>query len=90
MSAARPLVADLRPLVDSARAALTDTVAWAGRLDPITANLVGHLPDLAATVYQGNSATHITDANGPIFRGLVLAGSATITPVLPSPPGAAP
>jgi phospholipid/cholesterol/gamma-HCH transport system substrate-binding protein len=96
VSAARPLVADLRPFVDSARAALTDTVAWTGRLDPITANLVGHLPDLAALVYQTNSATQVDDANGPILRGLVLMGSATLTPSPPSParaprrPGAAP
>ncbi|HEV7686422.1 MAG TPA: MlaD family protein [Acidimicrobiia bacterium] len=82
-SGARPLMADLRPFVDSARAALTDTVAWAGRLDPITANLVGHLPDVAALVYNTNSATSVTDANGPILRGLVLTGSATLTPVLP-------
>ncbi|HEV7865085.1 MAG TPA: MCE family protein, partial [Acidimicrobiia bacterium] len=85
VSGARPLVGDLRPFVVSARAALTDTVAWAGRLDPITANLVGHLPDLAATVYQANSATQIQDANGPILRGLVLSGSATLTPVLSAP-----
>ncbi|HEV7535853.1 MAG TPA: MCE family protein [Acidimicrobiia bacterium] len=83
VSGARPLVADLRPFVDSARAALNDTVAWAGRLDPITANLVGHLPDVAALVHQANSATSVEDANGPILRGLVLAGSATLTPVLP-------
>jgi phospholipid/cholesterol/gamma-HCH transport system substrate-binding protein len=95
VSGARPLVADLRPFVDSARAALADTVAWAGRLDPITANLVGHLPDVAALVYNMNSATSVTDANGPILRGLVLSGSATLTPVLPvsgaaAEPGRAP
>jgi phospholipid/cholesterol/gamma-HCH transport system substrate-binding protein len=83
VSGARPLVADLRPLVHSARAALADTVAWSGRLDPITANLVAHLPDLAALVYNTNSATSVEDANGPILRGLVVVGSDTLTPVLP-------
>jgi phospholipid/cholesterol/gamma-HCH transport system substrate-binding protein len=82
VSGARPLVADLRPFVDSARAALADTVAWSGRLDPITANLVAHLPDLAALLYNTNSATSVEDANGPILRGLVVVGSDTLTPVL--------
>jgi phospholipid/cholesterol/gamma-HCH transport system substrate-binding protein len=80
VSAARPLVADLRPFVARARGALDDTVAWTGRLDPITANLVGHLPDVVALVYQMNSATSIEDANGPILRGLLLVGSDTLTP----------
>ncbi|HVW31856.1 MAG TPA: MlaD family protein [Acidimicrobiia bacterium] len=83
VAGARPLVGDLRPFVDSAKTALADTVAWSGRLDPITANLVGHLPDLANVVYNANSATSVTDANGPILRGLVLAGSDTLTPLLP-------
>jgi phospholipid/cholesterol/gamma-HCH transport system substrate-binding protein len=98
---ARPLAADLRPLLASARPALADTVAWSYRLDPLTGNLVGHLPDLAAFVYQGNSVFQLDDANGPILRGLVVAGAETITSLLvphtasgdtpnPGPPGANP
>jgi phospholipid/cholesterol/gamma-HCH transport system substrate-binding protein len=75
VSEARPLVADLRPLVDSSRAALTDTVAWSHRFDPMTANLVAHLPDVSNFIYYGNSATHLEDANGPILRGLNVFGS---------------
>jgi phospholipid/cholesterol/gamma-HCH transport system substrate-binding protein len=75
---ARPLAADLRPLLAAARPALTDTVAWSHRLDPVTGNLVGHLPDLAAFIYQGNSVFQLEDANGPILRGLVIAGAETI------------
>jgi phospholipid/cholesterol/gamma-HCH transport system substrate-binding protein len=74
---ARPLAADLRPLLASARPALADTVAWSHRLDPATANLVEHLPDLAAFVYQGNSVFQLEDANGPILRGLVIIGPET-------------
>jgi phospholipid/cholesterol/gamma-HCH transport system substrate-binding protein len=79
---ARPLVADLRPLLASARPALTDTVAWSHRLDPVTANLVGHIPDLAAFVYQGNSVFKLEDANGPILRGLVIGGPDTVLSLL--------
>ena len=79
---ARPLVADLRPLLAAARPALADTVAWSHRLDPLTANLVEHLPDLAAFVYQGNSVFQLEDANGPILRGLVVMGAETITSIL--------
>jgi hypothetical protein len=57
---------------------LTDTVAWSHRLDPVTGNVVGHLPDLAAFIYQGNSLFQLEDANGPILRGLVTAGADTI------------
>ncbi|MCA1844264.1 MAG: MCE family protein, partial [Actinobacteria bacterium] len=87
VSGARPLVGDLRPLVASAQAALADTVAWSGRLDPITSNLVAHLPAVAALVYNTSSATSITDANGPILRGLVVLGSDTLTPILPQGAG---
>jgi phospholipid/cholesterol/gamma-HCH transport system substrate-binding protein len=79
---ARPLAADLRPLLASARPALADTVAWSHRLDPVTGNLVEHLPDLAAFVYQGNSVFQLEDANGPILRGLVIAGAETILSLL--------
>jgi phospholipid/cholesterol/gamma-HCH transport system substrate-binding protein len=79
---ARPLVADLRPLLASARPALADTVAWSHRLDPVTGNLVGHLPDLAAFVYQGNSVFQLEDANGPILRGLVIGGADTFLSLL--------
>jgi phospholipid/cholesterol/gamma-HCH transport system substrate-binding protein len=75
---ARPLVADLRPLLAAARPALADTVAWSHRLDPVTANLVDHIPDLDAFVYQGNSIFSLEDANGPILRGLVVLGAQTI------------
>jgi phospholipid/cholesterol/gamma-HCH transport system substrate-binding protein len=75
---ARPLVADLRPLLAAARPALADTVAWSHRLDPVTANLVDHIPDLDAFVYQGNSIFQLEDANGPILRGLVVLGADTI------------
>ena len=75
---ARPLVADLRPLLASARPALADTVAWSHRLDPVTGNVVGHLKDLAAFIYQGNDIFKLEDANGPILRGLVVAGAETI------------
>jgi phospholipid/cholesterol/gamma-HCH transport system substrate-binding protein len=90
---ARPLVADLRPLLASARPALADTVAWSHRLDPVTANLVDHLPDLGAFVYQGNSLVQLEDANGPILRGLVVLGAETITSLLEEqhvPPGGTP
>jgi phospholipid/cholesterol/gamma-HCH transport system substrate-binding protein len=84
---ARPLVADLRPLLASARPALADTVAWSHRLDPVTGNVVGHLPDLAAFVYQGNSVFKLEDANGPILRGLVIGGPETVLSLLfPKPP----
>ena len=86
---ARPLVADLRPLLISARSALADTVAWSHRLDPVTGNLVEHLPDLAAFVYQGNSVFQLEDANGPILRGLVVLGADTILCAL-GPCGATP
>jgi len=86
---ARPLAADLRPLLASARPALADTVAWSYRLDPLTGNLVDHLGDLAAFVYQGNSVFQLDDANGPILRGLVIAGAETITSLITphTPPG---
>ena len=79
---ARPLAADLRPLLAASRPALADTVAWSHRLDPVTANLVEHLPDLAAFVYQGNSIFQLEDANGPILRGLVVLGAETITSLI--------
>ena len=75
---AKPLLADLRPLLASARPALADTVAWSHRLDPVTANLVDHIPDLDAFVYQGNSVFSLEDGNGPILRGLVVLGEKTI------------
>jgi phospholipid/cholesterol/gamma-HCH transport system substrate-binding protein len=81
---ARPLVGDLRPLLASSRPALADTVAWSGRLDPVTANLVGHLPDLQAFVYRGNSVFSLSDANGPILRGLVVQGPETLLSLLES------
>jgi phospholipid/cholesterol/gamma-HCH transport system substrate-binding protein len=84
---ARPLLADLRPLLGSARPALADTVAWSHRLDPVTGNVVGHLPDLAAFIYQGNSVFQLEDANGPILRGLVIGGPDTVLSLLfPSSP----
>lgn len=86
VAGARPLVADLRPLLASARPALADTVAWSPRLDPATGNLVGHLPDLAAFIYQGNDVFKLEDANGPILRGLVVAGADTILCALVSCP----
>jgi phospholipid/cholesterol/gamma-HCH transport system substrate-binding protein len=87
---ARPLVADLRPLLASARPALADTVAWSHRLDPVTGNVVGHLPDLAAFVYQGNSVFKLEDANGPILRGLVIGGPNTVLcAIFPCKPGGA-
>ena len=79
---ARPLAADLRPLLASARPALADTVVWSHRLDPLTGNLVEHLPDLGAFVYQGNSIFQLEDANGPILRGLVVAGPETLLALL--------
>jgi phospholipid/cholesterol/gamma-HCH transport system substrate-binding protein len=81
---ARPLVGDLRPLLASSRPALADTVAWTGRLDPVTANLVDHLPDLQAFVYRGNSVFSLQDANGPILRGLVVQGPETLLALLQS------
>jgi phospholipid/cholesterol/gamma-HCH transport system substrate-binding protein len=75
---AKPLVADLRPLLAAARPALADTVAWSHRLDPVTANLVDHIPDLDAFIYQGNSIFQLEDNNGPILRGLVILGQKTI------------
>ena len=79
VTSARPLAADLRPLVASSRAALADTVAWTGRLDPMTANLIAHLPDVRDFVYRGNSVFHLDDAHGPILRGFVVQGLATLT-----------
>jgi phospholipid/cholesterol/gamma-HCH transport system substrate-binding protein len=76
---ARPLAGDLRPLAASSRAALADTVAWTGRLDPMTANLVAHLPDVRDFVYRGNSVFHLDDAHGPILRGLVVQGLESLT-----------
>jgi phospholipid/cholesterol/gamma-HCH transport system substrate-binding protein len=88
---ARPLAADLRPLLASARPALADTVAWSHRLDPATGNLVGHLPDLEAFIYQGNHNFKLEDANGPILRGLVIAGSDTVLCLIfPPGPGCGP
>jgi phospholipid/cholesterol/gamma-HCH transport system substrate-binding protein len=84
---ARPLVADLRPLVSASRSALADTVAWSGRLEPVTANLVDHIPDFQALVFQLNSVFSLENANGPLLRGLLLLGS---EPLLPSPPVVAP
>jgi phospholipid/cholesterol/gamma-HCH transport system substrate-binding protein len=79
---ARPLTADLRPLLASARPALADTVAWSHRLDPVTGNVVGHLSDLTAFIYQGNSVFQLEDANGPILRGLVIGGPETVLSLL--------
>jgi phospholipid/cholesterol/gamma-HCH transport system substrate-binding protein len=87
---ARPLVADLRPLLAAARPALADTVAWSHRLDPVTANLVDHIPDLDAFIYQGNSIFSLEDANGPILRGLVVVGADTILCAISPCPGAQP
>jgi phospholipid/cholesterol/gamma-HCH transport system substrate-binding protein len=81
---ARPLVGDLRPLLAASRPALADTVAWSGRLDPVTANLVDHLPDLQAFVYRGNSVFSLSDVNGPILRGLVVQGPETLLSLLQS------
>jgi len=80
VAGARPLVGDLRPLAASSRLALGDTVAWTPRLDPVTANLVAHLGDLAAFLANGTSVTSLEDANGPILRGLVVMGLETLTP----------
>ena len=80
---ARPLLVDLRPLAESARASLSDTVAWTARLDPTTANLVRHLPDVAAFFGNGVSTTGLEDANGPILRGLVVMGPETATSAAP-------
>ncbi|MGH8993437.1 MAG: MlaD family protein [Acidimicrobiia bacterium] len=87
VAGARPLAADLRPLLASARPALADTVAWSGRLDPVTANLVEHLPDLQAFVYRGNSVFSLEDPNGPILRGLVVQGLDTILSLIAPSPG---
>ena len=89
---AGPLAADLRPLLAASRPALVDTVAWSHRLDPLTANLVEHLPDLGPFVYQGNSIFQLEDANGPILRGLVVAGPETLLSLLVphTPPGTTP
>jgi hypothetical protein len=57
-------------------------VAWSHRLDPVTGNVVGHLPDLAAFIYQGNDIFKLEDANGPILRGLVIAGTETVLTLL--------
>ena len=81
---ARPLAADLRPLLASSRPALVDTVAWTGRLEPVTANLVAHLPDLQAFIYRGNSVLSLQDVNGPILRGLVIQGPETLLSLLES------
>jgi phospholipid/cholesterol/gamma-HCH transport system substrate-binding protein len=82
---ARPLAGDLRPVAASSRAALADTVAWTGRLDPMTANLVAHLPDVRDFVYRGNSVFHLDDAHGPILRGLVVQGLESLTDGLAVP-----
>jgi len=88
---AKPLVADLRPLLADARPALADTVAWSHRLDPVTGNVVGHLGDLSAFIYQGNDLFKLEDANGPILRGLVIAGPETVLSLLfPSSTGGTP
>ncbi len=81
---ARPLVGDLRPLLASSRPALADTVAWTGRLEPITAKMVDYLPDLQAFVYRGNSVFSLQDANGPILRGLVIQGPQSLLSLLES------
>jgi phospholipid/cholesterol/gamma-HCH transport system substrate-binding protein len=94
---AKPLVADLRPLLAAARPALTDTVAWSHRLDPLTGKIVGddkspgYLPDLEAFIYQGNDIFKLEDANGPILRGLVIAGADTVLCLIfPPGPGCTP
>lgn len=89
VAGARPLVGDLRPLLAASRPALADTVAWSGRLDPVTANLVDHLPDLQAFVYRGNSVFSLDDANGPILRGLVIHGLDSVLSLL-APGGGGP
>jgi phospholipid/cholesterol/gamma-HCH transport system substrate-binding protein len=74
VAGARPLVTDLRPFVGSASAALTDASAVTPRFDPLTANIVGHLGDIAGFVYDANSLFSVEDANGPLLRGLVTVG----------------
>jgi phospholipid/cholesterol/gamma-HCH transport system substrate-binding protein len=81
VAGARPLVADLRPLVNASRSALADTVAWSYRLDPATANLVDHIPDLEALVYRVNSVFSLEDANGPLLRGLLVLGAGGTNPL---------
>jgi phospholipid/cholesterol/gamma-HCH transport system substrate-binding protein len=80
VAGARPLVADLRPLVSASRSALGDTVAWSGRLDPVTANLVDHIPDLEALVFRLNSVFSLDNANGPLLRGLLDLASEPLLP----------
>jgi phospholipid/cholesterol/gamma-HCH transport system substrate-binding protein len=88
VAGARPLVGDLRPLASASRSALADTVAWSPRLDPATANLVAHIPDVQALVYRANSVFSLDDANGPLLRGLLILGSGGHNPF--PPPAVAP
>jgi phospholipid/cholesterol/gamma-HCH transport system substrate-binding protein len=69
--AAGPLLRDLRPFTTGALSALDDLAAITPRLDPLTAAVVGYLPDLQAFVYNTASVTGTEDANGPILRGLL-------------------
>jgi phospholipid/cholesterol/gamma-HCH transport system substrate-binding protein len=69
---ARPVVADLRPLVRDANGALTDIRAVSRRLDLVTAALLPYLTDLQAFVNNTRSVGSVEDANGGIVRGLFL------------------
>lgn len=79
---ARPLVRDLASLSGDLRAAgpglrtgMAGIAPTLGRLDPMTVALLDYLPDLKRFIIQTNSATSVSDANGPTLRG-----PATISP----------
>ena len=67
-------MADLRPFVDDAFAALDDLSVVTGRFDPVTANVVKYLGHIADFAYNSNSMVSSEDANGPLLRGLVTIG----------------
>jgi phospholipid/cholesterol/gamma-HCH transport system substrate-binding protein len=85
ITAALPVVQDLRPLVSNILAAIPDLVDLTVRADPVTSMLVKYLPDVGAFVLNTRSMTSLTDPSGGILRGLLVIQPSAVPPnLLPS------
>jgi phospholipid/cholesterol/gamma-HCH transport system substrate-binding protein len=78
LTAAVPVVRDLRPLTTDLVQALPDLRSITQRADPVTAAAIKYLPDLGAFTLNTRSVTSLRDANGGILRGLLEITPSTI------------